>query len=257
MNTADLIAALALPSDARVDRRVPKKLLLEQGAPTPADKRQINDGVEELFWVAALKPTTIGVPEYRDAVREYLEIAVLSLTVRPGAKSGRLTELVHRAVPYPVLLVTEQPSRLGLSLAHKRWSQGESGKTVLDGEVIEVALEGNPQMTQMDADYSKPFLNRLAIANQSRTNLLTLYQGWVDTFLALHAAQMTGTFAVAASAEHAAERREALQECARLEAQISALRAAAEKETQIARQVEHNLELKRLKARLESARGRL
>ena len=62
---------------------MPKKLLLENGAPTAADKRQINDGIEELLWVAALKPTTIGVPEYRDDVREYLEIAVLSLVLRP------------------------------------------------------------------------------------------------------------------------------------------------------------------------------
>jgi len=30
----DVIAALALPADTRVERRVPKKLLLEQGAPT-------------------------------------------------------------------------------------------------------------------------------------------------------------------------------------------------------------------------------
>jgi hypothetical protein len=33
MSITPLIATLALPSDARVDRRVPKKLLLEQGAP--------------------------------------------------------------------------------------------------------------------------------------------------------------------------------------------------------------------------------
>ena len=37
MSTAALIAALALPSDARVNRRVPKRLLLEQGMPTTAD----------------------------------------------------------------------------------------------------------------------------------------------------------------------------------------------------------------------------
>ena len=43
-----------------------EELLLENGAPTAADKRHINDGIEELQWVAALKPTTIGVAEYRD-----------------------------------------------------------------------------------------------------------------------------------------------------------------------------------------------
>ena len=40
-----------------------------------------------------LKPTTIGVPEYRDESREYLEIAVLRLTLRPAA---RATKRNHR-----------------------------------------------------------------------------------------------------------------------------------------------------------------
>ena len=93
---------------------MPKKLLLENGAPTAADKRHINEGIEEVLWLAALKPTTIGVPEYRDDVREYLEIAVLRLTLRPTtARPARLVELVHRAVPYPVLLLTEQGVRGG------------------------------------------------------------------------------------------------------------------------------------------------
>src|SRR5215471_9089539 len=98
----DIISALDLPISSRVDQRVPKKLLIENGAPTAADKRQINEGIEELLWVAALKPTTVGVPEFRDDSREYLEIAVLQLVLRDGAKATRLVELVHRAVPYPV-----------------------------------------------------------------------------------------------------------------------------------------------------------
>src|SRR5450759_1715232 len=135
MNVAALLAALDLPAGSRVDQCVPKKLLLENGAPTAADKRYINEGIEELLWLAALKPTTIGVPEYRDDVREYLEIAVLSLSLRPDAKEGRLVELIHRAIPYPLLLVAKQSDNVTLSLAHKRWSQGEAGKTVLDDAV--------------------------------------------------------------------------------------------------------------------------
>ena len=136
MNGNTLIEAFDLPASSRVDQRVPKKMLLENGAPTAVDKRLINDGIEELVWLAALKPTTIGVPEYRDDVREYLEIAVLRLTLRATAKAARLVELVHRAVPYPLLLLTEQGERPGLSAAHKRWSQGEAGKTVLEGDVV-------------------------------------------------------------------------------------------------------------------------
>ena len=72
MNQDELITILDLPSSCRVDQRVPKKLLLENGTPAASDKRAINEGLEELFWLAALKPTTIGVPDFIDDNRAYL-----------------------------------------------------------------------------------------------------------------------------------------------------------------------------------------
>ena len=138
LRVTDVIAALNLPAGSRVDQRVPKKLLLEHGASTVADKRHINEGIEELHWLAALKPTNISVPVFRDDSREYLEIAVLDLSLSAAARSSRLVELVHRAIPYPILLLSEQGLQIGLSTAHKRWSQGETGKTVLDGEIITI-----------------------------------------------------------------------------------------------------------------------
>lgn len=244
----EILAALDLPASSRVDQRIPKKLLLENGAPTAADKRLINDGIEELLWLAALKPTTIGVPEYRDEVREYLEIAVLRLTLRATAKVTRLVELVHRAVPYPVLLLTEQGERPGLSAAHKRWSQGEAGKTVLEGDVVAAGW---------DIEHWPAFRDALALDKQPRTTLFALYQGWIDTLLAQQAAWVTGVFSIAANAGHAAIRRDALQECARLDTEIARLRAAAAKEKQMARRVELNLELKRMEADQTAARANL
>lgn len=252
MNIDALLTALDLPVGSRVDQRVPKKLLLENGAPTATDKRYINEGIEELLWLAALKPTTIGVPEYRDESREYLEIAVVSLTLRSGAKATRLVELVHRAIPYPVLLLSEQGEQTGLSAAHKRWSQGEEGKTVLDGGVIVADYDA-----KLDAAHWSAFRDALTLARQPRVTLYALYQGWLDTLLAWNAARVTGIFVAASNAEHAALRSEALRECAHLHAEIARLRAAAAKEKQMARQVELNLELKRIEAQLATTRERL
>ena len=255
MNGDTLIEALDLPASSRVDQRVPKKLLLENGAPTAADKRTINESIEELLWLAALKPTTIGVPEYSDDMREYVEIAVLRLTLRVASKDARLVELVHRAVPYPVLLLTEQAdddAPAGLSAVHKRWSQGEAGKTVLDGDVVASEWDA-----AHDSERWPTFRDALALGNQPRTTLHSLYQGWIDTLLALQAARVTGAFTVVASAGQAALRREALQECGRLDAEIARLRATAAKETQMSRRVELNLELKRVEAAQAAARGNL
>jgi hypothetical protein len=241
----DMIGALALPADTRVERRVPKKLLLEQGAPTAADKRQIQDGIEELIWVAALKPNNIGVPAFRDTAREYLEIAVLTATLRDNAKVLRLTELIHRAIPYPVVLVSAQGDSQSVSLAHKRWSQGEAGAVVIE----EVRRTG-PLRPDSLATIDATFLSSLALSGLHAGDLFELYQGWIDRVIAIEAAAITGVFTIPETSERAIARREALAAHARLLRDIATMRAQAQRETQMNRRVELNLAIKRLETEL-------
>lgn len=265
MMVSELIAALALPSSCRVDQRVPKKMLIENGAPTAADKRLLNDTIEEIQWIASLKPNTVGVPDYRDECREYLEVAVLCITTRsvhvPSDGQGlaqatkspnttRLAELVHRAVPYPVLLLMTAPQGLFLSMAHKRWAQNEAGKVVLDGDVTTVEAAG-------DLSPGHPFLQTLSLTRQPQATLLALYQGWLDCLTTLQAAHYTGTFKAIDDPAQAAARREALRECQRLEQESARLHTLASKEKQMAKQVDLNLALKRVRAELAAAREQL
>lgn len=257
-----LISALGLPASCRVDQRVPKKMLIENGAQTSADKRLINDSIEEIQWLAALKPNTVGVAEYRDDEREYLEVAVLCITARhapscEGASAAnkpvntaRLAELIHRAVPYPVLLLLAAPQGLFLSLAHKRRAYNEADRVVLDGELATVDLA-------LDLSAEHPFMQALTLSRQPQGTLLALYQGWMDCLTACQAAQYTGTFEATDTAAQAAVRREALRTCQRLELESARLRALATKEKQMAKQVDLNLALKRISADLASAREQL
>jgi hypothetical protein len=247
----EAIAALDLPAAARVDRRVPKTLLLEHGAPTATDKRRVSEGIEQIQWVAALKPTTIGVAAYHDDSREYLEVAVIRVVFRGEAQTDRLLELVHRAIPYPVVALLEMADRLLLSVAHKRWSQGEAGKTVLDGDPVTV---GAPRT---GAAHGGDFTAALALGQQPRASLLALYQGWFDTLLALEAARLSGVFTILPTDEGRHARRDALRDAARLDAEIGRLRAAASREKQMARQVALNLDLKRAESERAAVQVRL
>ena len=252
MKAFDPVAALALPAGAMVDRRVPKTLLIENGARTAAHKRCIREGVDEFKWLAALKPTTVGVAVYRDAVREYSEIAVLKLTLRSGISAVRLAELVHRAVPYPVLLIVFQDDALEISLAHKRCSQGEPRKTVVDGDVIGVRfVDGDAE------NLTTAFCHALSLAGPHRATLHALYQGWIDGVQALQAARVTGVFSLPASATGAASRAAALREYRLLDDRIADVRGAARRQAQIARHVELNLELRRLRTDRDAVRARL
>ena len=261
-----LISALGLPASCRVDQRVPKKMLVENGAPTSADRRLINDSIEEIQWLAALKPNTVGVAEYRDDEREYLEVAVLCITARHPPQSdgasaanklvntARLAELVHRAVPYPLWLLLATPQGLFLSLAHKRWSHNEAGRVVLDGEPATVSISANDTL---DLTAEHPFMQALALTRQPQSSLLALYQGWMDCLTAWQAAQYTGSFTITDTPAQAAARRVALHTCQGLALESARLRALAAKEKQMAKQVELNLRLKRLNAELAVAREQL
>ncbi len=247
MSAQRVINALALPESTRVEQRVPKTLLNEQAATTAADRRTIKEGIEALWWLASLKPTNIGVPAFADNQREYLEIAVLHLTTRhiaaKGAKLSRLIELLHRAIPYPVLLLVQSETTL-LSLAHKRWAQNEKDKMVLE--------EGYPHTTaifdEANDDTPEAFLSDLSLANQPQTNLFTLYQGLLACLLALDAWRETGQYRSPRNIDRLPRQRQCLRQARELAEETKHLRKQAAKERQMARQVELNLQIKQLEA---------
>lgn len=248
ITAAAVIDALALPPETRVDQRVPKKLLVEQGAPTAADKRQIQDGIEGVLWIAALKPTNIGVPAYRDEAREYLEIAVLTVSFR-SAKASRLIELIHRAVPYPVLLIAAQVDGISLSLGHKRFAQNEVGKVV-----VEDLRKTEPLRLNGADPWEAAFLSSLALSSLPSRDMFALYQGWIDRVLALEASRITGKYTMPGSEPQSAAIRDRLDTHDRLTRELALLRGLAGKETQMNRRVELNLQIHDLQRELESVK---
>lgn len=285
MTAQVLIDAFRLPAQALVGQRIPKKLLVEQGAPTAADKRLINDTVDELWWQATIKPGTVGVPAFHaaptlaepaapannggpategapgsDAAAEatdVIELALVSARLRPPtreAQARRLMQLIHRAIPYPVLLVVQTaaqaeaqtPSGTVLSLAHKRASLGEAGKWVL-AERADTHAFDPAQPTAAEAQ----FMASLALDQLPRSalaDLRALYQAVVDRITALAVAQVTGSYtapedAAAASSGGAAAQRLALAERSQLLEQLASTRSTAAKARQMSQRVDLNLHL--------------
>ena len=243
---AAIVAALDLPPRARVDTRVPKKMLVEQGAPTTADKRAIQDGVDEIHWLAALKPNTIAIPALTDEVHDYSEIAVIAATFRPDARATRLTELIHRAIPYPVLLITTSPSGVAVSVAPKRAAQNEGDKVVVERVVV-----------ASDIDPAAPpaaecaFMESIALKSQPARDLSTVYDGWLARIEALMAARLSGIYEIKNESGLIDRRRAALEEHARLAREAKQLRAQAARAKQISRRVDLNQKIKAIETAID------
>jgi hypothetical protein len=116
--------------------------------------------------------------------------------------------------------------------------------------VIENVCRTAPLRPDVPPPEEVDFLASIALSRLPSRDLFTLYQGWIDRVAALESACITGAFAAPASAERALARRDALDAHARLQRDLTALRAQAAKEKQINRRVQLNLEIKRLEAEL-------
>ncbi len=244
-----IVSALNLPPGARLDMRVPKKALLEQGAPMVTDKRAIQDGIEEMQWIAVLKPNTVAIPAFVDEERNYAEIVVLSAVLRAEARVARLTELIHRAIPYPLLLITLSGARVALSVAPKRAAQNEGNKVVVERFVVAEAIDPVTPSAMEQA-----FMESLALIKQPSRDLSTVYEGWLVRIEALNAAQVSGRFILTADADRIDRRRAALEEHARLLREIVQLQAQAGRAKQISQRVDLNQKIKAVEAAIDRAK---
>ena len=123
---------------------------------------------------------------------------------------------------------------------------------MIDGEIVSVRLTGECTDQTIVA-----FRDALALSGQPRSSLHALYRGWIDAVQALRAAEITGTFSLLSSKSAAADRAAALQECRLLDDRIAEICATADRERQVSRRVEMNLELARLRTNREAARAKL
>lgn len=246
MTPEQLLHALRLPASCLVQRRLPKTLLDQHGAARAGDKQVIAQGIASAHWLASLKPASTGIAEHHSDTRAYVELAVLHVELKPGARAQRLIQLLHAALPHPLLLLTTGGLN-SLSLAHKRIAPGNH--RAVDGAVVDVQWSSPAEAEP----HAAAFLAALAVGQRQAlelpaADLAEQYQRWIEATEALLAARRSGRFALPVGAEEAARRRAALAECARLEAEMARLRAAALRERQMVRLTDLNHTLQAARA---------
>jgi hypothetical protein len=241
---------LGFPESGLLDKRIYKKMVLDHGELTAADKKTLSEDVSRLTWKYALKADTVQVLPYEDAEREYLEVAVVEANLSSRKRASRIAEMIQRAIPYPVLLVMVEGTGMCVSVAHKRFSLAEKGSIVAEDFLSSPWCEAPP--TEID----EMFFKALALRNLSQIDFYALYQSMVQAVLARACAELSGRFVLEAGVSEV-DRRRRLDQCRELEREIASLRAAIGKQDRFAEQVELNTRIKDLETRLAGAMAEL
>ena len=114
-----VLSGMLLERALSVAVRLSKELLRKHAARVKGDKALI-DSVVASAWVTTLRHDTCGVAPYKsEQVGDFSELVVIGVQVHAEAtpaQIGRLQQLIHIAVPYPLLLAVECGKAAYLSL---------------------------------------------------------------------------------------------------------------------------------------------
>ena len=247
-----LYGKMAIPDACYLGKRVFKKLFHEHAVLGVTDKKAFREDIDTVTWQYTFKPSTIPIQPYEDSEREYHEVAFLQVDLKTLRRTNRIAEVIHRAIPYPLVVVFAFEASCALSLAHKRFSQAEKGAIVAEEFLTTGWISlANPAPVQ------QAFLDSLAMRDLPHTHFFSLYSALVDRVIALDCARLTGEYRLETAAERREQRRNHLARCHELEVEIAEHKAAVKAETQFNRQVDLNTKIKALERELQAESSRL
>jgi hypothetical protein len=237
-----LYAGMAIPESCRLGKRLFKKQFVANSTLSAADQKAFNEDVDTIYWQHTLKSTTIPIQPYEDAEREYLELNLLQANLRSERRYKRLAEIMHRAIPYPLLLLLCWQEQVALTVADKRINRADSDKIVVEA-VYDTGWITLEKSTASQAE----FLADFCVTNFSYQNFYAFHQDMVRRIVALNSAAHTGRYALNHRETMSVVKQVArLNQLETLEQEQTEIRNKLKKEKNLGTQVQLNVRMKQL-----------
>jgi hypothetical protein len=232
---------LNFPKECKVDRVIPKKDFYEAGFNT-SDKNIFTNNVKQIKWLYYLKEDNIQIPPYNDEEKDYTELEVLTLTLKKDNKIERICELIHRFIPYPILLIIMYHEKTMLSVAHKRNSQiDEEAVTLTDKRYTDWIEDETP------TEFALKLIDNLKFENLNKQNIYTLYTDIVNKIIQYNGSRYAGE-ELSIPVEKI---KEINNQIISLNRKIEIIKYEIKKETQFNKKLEMNMKIKDMKNEIE------
>lgn len=270
MTFEDFLELLNIPSSCQLNKPIFKKMFQEasdgkKAILNAADKKALKDSVEKIRWLYTLKPNTINIAPYKDSEREYPEIAILHVELSNAVSNNnihkRIAHFINRAIPYPLVILftygKDDAENLALVLADKRINQADKEKWVVEDSIHSHWINlASPSAAEMI------FIESLKINNLPFTNFFAFYQALIERLVAIKCAEHSGDYSLEKASDlnektSSTARLDRLRELEKLETQRSEISNKLKKIKQMGKQVELNIQIKKINDEIANIKGSL
>jgi len=271
----DFLELMDVPKSCELNKPLFKKMFLDandgkKAILDAADKKSLKNDIEKVRWLYTLKPNTINIAPYKDSEREYPEVAVLHVELSSAVSSKntyrRIAHFINRAIPYPlVIFFTHQKDGahyLALVLADKRISQADKEKWVTEDSIHTHWINlGSIRAEEFN------FFESVQVSQLPFTNFFAFYQALIERVVALKCAEHSGVFSIEKITNSpqkdtsekvlSTARLHCLRNLEKLESRRSEISNKLKKIKQMGKQVELNIQIKKINDEIANIKGSL
>lgn len=216
---------LGLPKTTEFNKHIPKQKFYENINVTPALRRIFVEQIKVVYWRNKIAPSTINLEDGNDVT----EIEVFEVKLNCIPLDASVLRQIDKEIPYHIIFLLEYEGKYQAWTAYKEKAGSGSNAFKVD--------------TYYHTDW---FLEDELILKLDGLNMDTVYENYVRQ-IAGETLRATTTGELE-SLKESVERSKQIQ---LLQKQIVTLQKKIRKEKQLNRQMELNVELKRLKKQLE------
>lgn len=243
--TQDFLQNLNIPSSCKIGKRLTKKQFIENFALKAHEKKLLSSEVENITLEYLLNKDNINIAPFQDEENDYSEIAFIKVDILHKEKVKAVSTIIQY-IPYPLIVIFTYKNEVCINISPKRINKNDNTKLVVVESYFTkwIDLQNNYKIEQ-------EFLNSLKIQNHPFTDFLSFYNSYLDKIVAFNASQYSGTLNVNEATK------EILEQIASYEARISELKSKIKKETNFNDKVNMNIELKKMKNRVNDLKEKL
>ena len=248
---------IKVPDSAIVNSIIPKQDIFEATEMDSRDKDYFVRYVKQIRWMYKFDDSSIRIKPYEDEEKSYLEVELISINLKKefqdynhntgnyhrfDARLDRIVDILHRFIPYPILLCAEFKEEIKFYVSHISESKADYNKITLD------KLIGTEWMnTQSLDEFDEELMGKLQIDNLDKTNVYTFYDDIV-TAIIQHIGSKEVSHKVSLSSEEIIKIMDNIKEIRR---EIADLRVELRKVDNFSEQVELNIKIKELQNEIE------
>jgi hypothetical protein len=231
---------LQLPSRCLLNKKITKAFFKRNFDLTVAEKTLLDKQIATTELFGSLNPENTNINLYSADDISYNEIVIVIANIANGnfeTDHIRVAELIHKHIPYAILLCVFNDEQMVWSTFEKRINQKDINKRIIAQRHFTAIIPIHDRTA-----LQQYFLNSLAFSGLRKTNLHELYNSYTERIFALQASYLNSTFTVRTKSRTQHDML-LLDKIAKLQQEIENLSNTAKKETQLNKQVYLNLQV--------------